>query len=50
LRWPQAGSNARTYLAAAAQRLVELYRAWERPEEAARWEKVLAGLSSEPKP
>lgn len=33
------------YLAKTAERLVELYTAWEKPEEAARWQKELEDVS-----
>ena len=47
-RETQLAGKARAQLTAAAQRLVDLYRAWNRPDEAARWEKVLAELTNEP--
>jgi tetratricopeptide (TPR) repeat protein len=49
-REKQAGSDSRQQLSAAAQRLVELYLAWEKPDEAARWQKELEALAGEPKP
>jgi tetratricopeptide (TPR) repeat protein len=41
---------AKVRLVEAAQRLVELYEAWQRPEDAARWRKELLQVKGTPEP
>ena len=42
-------ANRKFYVAEAANRLVQLYDAWDRPEDAARWRQELAARKAPPK-